>query len=98
MPKLACQSNQLQLVAAAGRLDADLASGLHEPEPTVISAFHLTRRIEVDGGHTRSIRAPPGFHPQPGHLLPPLRTYTPQIPLRGYDVSRLRHDAGGCAS
>ena len=83
-----------------GRLDADLASGRHEPEPTVISVFHLTHRVAVGGGHTRSLSARrPAFIPSRAVISCRRFGYLhTAIPIRGYDVSRLCHDASGVCS
>src|SRR5229473_1332004 len=74
-----------------GGLDADLTSGLYEPEPMVIGVFHLTHQVEVaSGGHTRSLSArcpalPPAGQPSPAASSD---SHT-SIPPGGYDVCRL---------
>src|SRR2546425_5640494 len=76
-----------------GGLDADLTSGLYEPEPMVIGVFHLTHQVEVaSGGHTRSLSArcpalPPAGQPSPAASSD---SHT-SIPPGGYDVCRLFH-------
>jgi len=82
-----------------GGLDADLTSGLYEPEPMVIGVFHLTHQVEVaSGGHTRSLSARCPALPPAGQPFPAASSDShTSIPPGGYDVCRLFHvDPGVC--